>query len=147
MMGFALYAQYVLHLVPCNMCILQRIAVVALAAAFLLAALHDPREVGARLYGLLISACAALTAAAAARHVWMQAQPLGSLPSCGADFYSMLDMMPAYEAVMRVLRGGGDCQAISWSLWGLSMPTWVLVAAVALGGAGLAANLALGRGR
>jgi disulfide bond formation protein DsbB len=147
MMGFALYAQHVLHLEPCNMCILQRIGVVALGAAFLLAALHDPRSVGARLYAVLIALCTAATAGVAGRHVWVQAQPAGSLPSCGADFYSLLDMMPLHEAVMRVLKGGGDCQAISWSLWGLSMPAWVLLAVAVVGGAGVISNLVLARGR
>jgi protein dithiol:quinone oxidoreductase len=147
MMGFALYAQHGLHLEPCNMCILQRIGVVALGIAFLLAALHDPRAVGARLYALLIGLCAVATAGVAGRHVWVQAQPAGSLPSCGADFYSLLDMMPVHEAVIRVLKGGGDCQAISWWLWGLSMPVWVLIAVVVVGGAGVLGNLALARER
>lgn len=145
MMGFALYAQYVLRLAPCNMCILQRICVIALGAAFLLAALHDPRDAGARLYAFLIGLCAAVGAAVAGRHVWMQMQPFGSLPSCGADFYSMLDMMPVHQAVLRVLSGGGDCQAITWSLFGLSMPAWVVVALTLVGSGGVAANCRLAR--
>jgi len=147
MMGYALFAQYVQHLEPCNMCTLQRIGTVALGIAFLLAALHDPKTLGARLYGLLIALCAAATAAVAARHVWVQAQPFGSLPSCGADFYTLLDMMPVREAVMRVLKGGGDCQAVTWSLFGLSIPWWVLIASALTGAAGLVANFALPRGR
>jgi len=147
MMGFAFYAQYVLHLEPCNMCMLQRFAVSALGLAFLLAALHDPRDLGARLYGALIGLCTAAAAAVAGRHVWMQAQPFGSLPSCGADIFSLLEMMSPYQAVLRVLKGGGDCQAITWSLLGLSMPAWVLIAALVVGLAGVFANFALPRGR
>ena len=132
MMGFALFAQYRLHLEPCNMCMLQRIAVIAL---------HNPRQTGARAYALLIGLVAASGVAVAWRHVWMQMQPPGSLSSCGADFYTMLDMMPFTEVVVRIWKGGGDCQAITWSMFGLSMPVWMLVGIASLGVVGVVANL------
>ena len=145
LMGFAYFAQYVLHLSPCNMCMLQRICVVALGAVFLLALLHNPRATGARLYAALIGLTALVGIAVSARHVWMQMQPAGSLPSCGADFYSMLEMMPFPQVVSRILMGGAECQAITWSLLGLSMPAWLLIALLFIGTGGVAANLALDR--
>ena len=145
MMGFALYAEHFLGLSPCNMCILQRFCVIALGGVFLLAAVADAGDVGARLWGLAIFAVALIAALVAGRHVWMQMQPLGSLPSCGADFASLTEMMPLPEAVMTVLKGGGDCQAITWSLLGLSMPVWVVVAVVLLGLKGLIGNFVLKR--
>jgi len=145
MMGFALYAEHVLGLLPCNMCILQRIAVCALGGVFLLAALHNPRALGARLYGALIGLVATAGAAVAGRHVWMQMQPPGSLGSCGADFSVMLEMMPFVTVVKRVLMGGAECQAITWSLFGLSMPVWVALAVAVLGLAGLLGNWLLAR--
>jgi disulfide bond formation protein DsbB len=39
-----------------------------------------------------------------------------------------------------VLTGGGECAKIDWSLLGLSMPGWVLVAVVLLAVAGILAN-------
>ncbi len=143
MMGFALYAERFLGLAPCNMCILQRFCVVALGGMFLLAAVHDAGTVGARLWGLAIAAVALVGALVAGRHVWMQMQPPGSLPSCGADFASLTEMMPLNEAVMKVLKGGGDCQAITWSLGGLSMPVWVVMALTVLGLTGLIGNFVL----
>jgi disulfide bond formation protein DsbB len=145
MMAFALYEQYFAGLAPCNMCILQRVAVVALGVVFLAAALHDPGAAGARVYAALLGLVAAAGAATAGRHVWMQMQPPGSLPSCGADFSVMLEMMPLYEVVTKVLTGGAECQQITWSLFGLSMPAWLLVAFLALGVCAIGANLRLGR--
>jgi len=145
LMAFAYYAEYVLHLAPCNMCILQRVCVVALGVAFLVATLHNPQRTGARAYGALIAIVAALGAAVSARHVWMQMQPVGSLGSCGADIATLLDMMPAYDVVKRILKGGAECQAITWSLLGLSMPVWLFIALSGLGLGGLAANLGLPR--
>ena len=145
MMGFALYAEHFLGLSPCNMCILQRFCVIALGGVFLLAAVADAGDVGARLWGLAIFAVALIAVLVAGRHVWMQMQPLGSLPSSGADFASLTEMMPLPEAVRTVLKGGGDCQAITWSLLGLSMPVWVVVAVVLLGLKGLIGNFVLKR--
>ena len=145
MMGFALYAQYVLHLQPCNMCVLQRIAVIALGLVFLVAALHDPAALGARAYALVIAAVALAGVAVAARHIWMSMQPLGSLPSCGADFYTMIDMLPVTEVVAKIWNGGGECQIVQWRLLGLSMQTWVLIGAAGLGLVGVAGNLGLER--
>ena len=41
LMGFALYAQHILLLDPCPLCVLQRVAVIALGAIALAAALHE----------------------------------------------------------------------------------------------------------
>ena len=145
MMAFALYAQYGLRLTPCNLCLLQRGAVILLGLAFLVAALHDPGRLGARVDAVLIACAASLGAFVSARHVWVLAQPPGSLPSCGADLYTMLEILPVHEAIATVLRGGAECQVNQWSLFGVSMPAWVLSGATVLGLGGLAANLGLDR--
>lgn len=147
LLAAALIFQYGLHQAPCNMCILQRVAVGALGLVFLAAALHRPGNAGARVYGALLAVTASAAAALSARHVWMQLQPPGSLPSCGADFYTMLGMLPLHEVVRRIVMGGGECQAIDWSLLGLSMPAWLLLAVTALGILGVGANLVLPRSR
>ncbi len=145
LLAVALFFQYVLHQTACNMCILQRIAVGALGLVFLAAAIQHPANAGARIYGLMLALAALAAAALSARHVWMQLQPPGSLPSCGADFYTMLDMLPFHEVVRRIVMGGGECQAIDWSLFGLSMPAWLLLAVTGLGILGVAGNAGLPR--
>jgi disulfide bond formation protein DsbB len=145
MMGFALYAQFGLHLQPCNMCYLQRIAVIGLGLVFLAAAVHDPAAPGARIYALVVAVVAAAGVAVAVRHIWMSMQPPGSLPSCGADFYTMVEMLPFTQVVAKIWNGGGECQIIQWRLLGLSMQTWVLIGAGGLGLAGIAGNLGLER--
>ena len=145
MMAFALYVQYGLHFTPCNLCLLQRGAVILLGLVFLVAALHDPARSGARVYAALIAIAATLGMLVSARHVWVMLQPPGSLPSCGADLYTMLEMLPVHEALAIVLRGGAECQANQWSLFGLSMPAWVLAGVAVLGLGGIGANLWLER--
>ena len=140
LIGYALYVQYVQGLEPCPLCILQRVAVIAVGALFLLAFLHDPAGRGARVYGLLIDFAALAGIGVAARHLWIMAQPPGAVAECGASLDYMLDVLPLHEVLGKVLTGSGECAKLDWEFLGLSMPAWVLMALVAVGTWGLAVN-------
>jgi disulfide bond formation protein DsbB len=140
LVGYALYVQYVVGLEPCPLCILQRVAVITVSALFLIAALHDPAERGARAYGVLIDLAAMAGILVAARHMWIIAQPPGSVAECGASLDYMMDVLPLHEVLGKVLTGSGECAKIDWHFLGLNMPTWVLMSLVALGTWGLAVN-------
>jgi protein dithiol:quinone oxidoreductase len=140
LLGYAWYAQAVLHLEPCPLCIFQRVGVAALGVVFLLATLHNPRGFGARIYGVLAVLAALATIAVAARHVWIQHLPEGAVPSCGATLSYMLDVFPLTDVIRKVLTGSGECALVTWRFLGLTMPTWVLLAATALGALGAYAN-------
>ena len=140
LIGYALYVQYVQGLEPCPLCILQRVAVIAIGVLFLLAALHDPAERGARVYGVLIDLAALGGIVVAARHIWIIGQPPGSVAECGASLDYMMDVLPLHEVLAKVLAGSGECAKIDWEFAGLNMPTWVLIALVGVGTWGLAVN-------
>ena len=137
---YALYAEHVLGLAPCPLCIFQRVAVIVMGIFFLIAALHHPGRTGARIYTVLIGIAGLAGISIAARHIWIQAQPPGSVAACGADLDYMLDILPLTEVVSKVLTGSGECGKIDWSLLGLSMPWWVLMALVGLGGWAILVN-------
>jgi protein dithiol:quinone oxidoreductase len=139
LMAYALHAQYDLGLDPCPLCIFQRIGVILMGVTFLVAALHHPRGHGRLVYGALIALCALATVAVAARQLYIQSLPPGTLPSCGAPLAMMLRFMPVLEVVRRVLSGSGECGEINWTFLGLAMPAWVLIWAVLLGAAGVLA--------
>src|ERR1700730_15674224 len=84
MLAYALYAQHGLGLEPCPLCIFQRVTVIALGGIFLLAALQHPRGRGRYVYATLVGLAALATAALALRPLYIQSQPPGSIPSCGA---------------------------------------------------------------
>ena len=62
------------------------------------------------------------------------------MPACGASLDYMLDVFPLLTVLKKVLFGAGECQKVDWSLLGLSIPAWVLIAVVALGMFGVWAN-------
>jgi protein dithiol:quinone oxidoreductase len=133
LMAYALYAQYVLGLAPCPLCIFQRIATIVTGIVFLVAAIHNPRGNGARVYGALIALAALGGVLISARHIWIQAQPPGTVAACGADLDYLLDIMPVTEVISKVLTGSGECGKIDWTFLGLSMPWWVAISLGALG--------------
>jgi protein dithiol:quinone oxidoreductase len=139
--AYAFYAQYGLGLVPCHLCIFQRVTMAALCAAFALAVLLS-RPGGRGIFCAVLIALAGLaTVATAGRHVWIQMQPAGSVPACGADLAFMLELFPLTDVILKVFKAGGECAAIDWSFLGLSMPAWVLVLALPLTAGGIWINL------
>jgi disulfide bond formation protein DsbB len=141
LLGYAYYAQFVLHLAPCPLCIFQRLGIFAVGVAFALAAAQDPAGWGRRVYGALIGLAALATLGVSARHLYIQSLPPDSVPACGASLDFMLKVFPLTDVLVKVLTGSGECAKITWRFLGLSMPGWVLIAALALGAWGLWANL------
>lgn len=133
MMAYALYAEYVLGFEPCPLCMFQRVGVIALGVMFLLAAVHNPASLrGARGWGVALLVTATFPGYVAARHVYIQSLPFGSVPACGASLDYMLDVFPFTTVLQKVLFGAGECQKIDWSFLGLAMPAWVLIGVLAL---------------
>jgi disulfide bond formation protein DsbB len=141
LLGYAYYAQYVLQLEPCPLCIFQRIGLFALGVAFLLAALLGGARWSRVVLAGLIALCAAATAGVSIRHLYIQSLPEGSVPACGASLDFMLKVFPLRDVLSKVLSGSGECAKVTWRFWGLAMPAWVLIAAAALGAFGVWSNL------
>ena len=134
MMGFALYAQYVLLLDPCPLCVFQRIATIVLGIVFLLAALQNPGRPGRRAYAFLVLLAAAGGVGVASWHVYLQNLPADKVPGCGPGFEYIMDNFALFDALSLIFQGSGECADVVWRLLGLSMPTWVIIG---LGGLGL----------
>ena len=141
MMGFALYAEYVLYLDPCPLCVFQRVAVIALGLIFLVAAIQNPQAWGRYIYAALIGLAALGGIGVAAWHVRMQSLPPEDVPTCGPGLDYILQNNSFGDALYIVFAGSGSCADVVWQFMGLSMPAWVLICLVALGGLGLFATL------
>ena len=141
MMGFALYAQYVLILDPCPLCVFQRIATILLGIVFLVAAIHNPAKLGARVYAILVFLAAGGGVGVASWHVYLQNLPADKVPGCGPGFEYIMENFAFFDALGLIFQGSGECADVVWSLLGLSMPTWVIIGLGGLGIAGIWNNL------
>jgi disulfide bond formation protein DsbB len=140
LLAYAYYLQHFDNVEPCPLCIFQRMALVALGVVFLVATLHNPGRIGGRVYAMLIALAAAIGSALSIRHIWIQSQPEGSVPACGATLDYLMDVFTPAEVIRKVLTGSGECAKVDWTLFGLSMPVWVLAGFVGLAGWGIWAN-------
>ena len=131
LMSYALYMQYVLDLEPCPLCMFQRVALVAMGAAFMIAALHGPGRIGAWMYGVLQLVLGGTGIGLAARHLWIQSLPADQVPACGMGIGYMFETLPFFEVIERTLKGSGECAKIDLVL-GLSIPAWMLALFAAL---------------
>lgn len=131
----ALWFQYVVGLFPCALCIWQRWPhVVAVLAGALSIKIPGPVLP-------IIGALAALTTAAVAGfHVGVEQGWWAGLESCqgqgigGLSLDTLLDPTAAAPEPVR-------CDQIAWSLFGVSMAGWNLIASVILAGVWLRAAL------
>jgi disulfide bond formation protein DsbB len=133
LLAFAYYLQYVEDQDPCPLCMVQRVAFYALGVVFLIGALHGPARRGRAIYGIGGFIVAALGAAVAARHVWLQHLPADRVPACGPDLAYMIKRFPLSEMVSKVLMGSGQCAEAAWKMLGLSIAEWSLLWLVLLG--------------
>ena len=141
MMGFALFAEHILLLTPCPLCVLERVATISLGIIFLIASLHNPSAWGKQVYALLLFLAAGAGAGVAGWHVWIQNLPADKVPSCGPGLDYMLDAFPLADALRMVFTGSGECADVVWQFLGLSMPSWVLICLVVVGACGIWNNL------
>jgi disulfide bond formation protein DsbB len=142
LLGFAYYLQYYQGEDPCPQCILQRVAFLALAAIFLVAAVHGPGRAGSMIYGGLLVTAASVGTAIAARHVWLQNLPKDRIPECGPGLEYMLKKLPLTQALEKILSGSGECAEVGWTFLGLSIAGWSLVWFVLFAGFALCLTLA-----
>jgi disulfide bond formation protein DsbB len=132
MMGVALYMEHVMQLEPCNLCILQRVAVIFTGLIALIAAIHGANTSGIKIYGYLIVLTSLVGSGLSARQLWLQSLPADQVPACGASLDYLLDVFSLGEVLSMVLSGDGECAKVVWSFLGLSIPGWLLIAFLGL---------------
>lgn len=131
-MGGALYLEHVLGQQPCPLCIVQRVCVIVFGLICLLAAVHAPGRGGQRGYAFFALLSAAIGAGTAGRQVWLQNVPAEELPACLPSLDYMMQALPFQDIIRLVLHGSADCAEVNWTLFGMSIPEWSLLAFAAM---------------
>lgn len=127
LIAVALLMQYQFDLEPCPLCVFQRLAVLALAIIFVVAALLNPRSWGRVIVGLLGTIVAALGLLVAGRQTWLQHLPEDLVPACGPGLDYMLELFPLKKVVDLVFRGSGECAEVQWTFLSLSIAEWMMI--------------------
>ena len=127
LIAYALYLQYGEGLEPCPLCVFQRVCVIGMGLVFLVAAIHNPGQLGAAAYALLELVIGGAGIAFATRQVWLQSLPKDQVPACGMGLNYMLDTLPFTDVFRKVFEGSGECAEKGWEFLHLSIAGWALV--------------------
>lgn len=132
LIAIALYMQYQMELIPCALCMTQRVFIIAIGVLALIAWLHKPSDRGIRTYAIIGIVLALIGGAFSSRHIWLQSLPESLAPACGPSLSYLLETVPFMDAISVLLKGDGDCAKTVWSFLGLTIPAWTLVAFIGL---------------
>jgi protein dithiol:quinone oxidoreductase len=132
LLGFGYYLEYGKGLDPCPLCILQRLFFLVIGLGGLIAALHNPKSLGIRIYSGFLVLLSMMGAAVAGRQVWLQHLPPDQVPECGPGLEYMLEVYPLSETLAKILKGTGDCAEVDWTFLGLSIAEWALISFIVL---------------
>ncbi len=123
----ALIMQHMLEMEPCPLCISQRIFVILAGIAALIAGLHNPANIGNKLYSLSGIIFSIVGGGISTRHVWIQNLPEDQVPTCGPGLSYMFETLPLADALTLLFAGDGNCAEVSWQFLGLTIPGWTLI--------------------
>ena len=126
-LGFALYLQNFAYVIPCPLCIFQRIGLIVCGILAMLASIL-PFSRQPKIWPSLIACSALIGAAVSIRHIQIQQTLATDAPqSCGASLDFMLQTNTLPAVVANVLAGHGDCTIIDWQLGFLTLPKLALI--------------------
>lgn len=132
--GLLAYAQYLQHvedLLPCPLCVAQRLAYWLVGLTALLAFFHNPEKLGQRFYGFIMIIFSLAGAVVAGRQSWLIRYPESF--ECGiSPEEAFLNSLPFAEWWPGMFEANGDCMDVDWEFLSLTIPDWSLVAFMTL---------------
>jgi len=123
LVGYALYLQLVAHLLPCPLCIAQRMAYWLVGLTALFAFLHNSQGIGRRIYSFLIALFALFGMLVALRHSWLVQYPEEFECGISAEekFLNALSIAKWWPSMFEA---NGDCTDVKWEFMSLNIPDW-----------------------
>lgn len=122
------YLEKTLFLMPCPLCMMQRVAFVLIGIFFMLEAICWPRRPLAAFIlriGKYLSVFFGI--GLAARHLYIQSLPPGQTPACGFDFWGTLSHNGFWGGIWQSMQGTGEC-ATPDKFLGFTIPMWSMAA-------------------
>lgn len=120
----SLFAQYVLGMNPCVMCIQQRLALIGIVVLSLLVQILPLRALWARTVAVLTAVVPAVFGLyIAVKQIYLQSLPLEAQPSCGAPWTFRWRGAPLFDVYEPLIRGTGACGEV-YHVLGVSLPVW-----------------------
>lgn len=132
LLGYAQYLQHVENLLPCPLCVAQRLAYWMVGLTALLAFWRNPQTLGRRIYGFFMMFFALTGAVVAFRQSWLIRFPESF--ECGiSPEEAFLNSLPFAQWWPGMFEANGDCTDVDWEFLSLTIPDWSFLAFAGLG--------------
>lgn len=117
----SLYFQYIQHMEPCPLCLMQRLCVILLLILLGLSLIALKR---ARLISILQILFSSAGLFFSLRHLWLQSLPASNAPACMPGLDTLIRYFPWQTVAHTLFWGAGDCAEVNMRILKLSMPSW-----------------------
>lgn len=98
LIAFFFFQKYLI-LMPCPLCVTQRIFAVMFGVIALIAVLHNPAPHKQRIYSALIALSAIGGASISGRQVYLQSLPEDQVPACGPTLPYLMEYFPFWDVL------------------------------------------------
>ena len=122
------FLQFVLHRLPCPLCIIDRMLVLMIFCVFCVGSLHNPKTLGQQVYYVVGTILSLMGLAVSTRHLWLLFLPPDQVPACGPSVNYLFANLPFHEAFLIVLQGSGECVSQTPDFLGHELPICTFVA-------------------
>jgi disulfide bond formation protein DsbB len=120
---YAVYLQLVKNLLPCPLCVAQRLSYWVIGLTAIVAVAHNPRTLVRRLYSGVMIIAALVGGVIATRHSWLIRYPESF--ECGiSPEERLLNSLPIARWWPTMFEANGDCSESSWEFMSLTIPDW-----------------------
>lgn len=126
LMSYAIYAERILYLDPCPLCITQRLFYVLIGIFAFIGLLLIRHRVVQRIAAVLMALSAVGGIITAGRQVWLQHLPPELVPECGPGLAYWMENEPWLRTLSLLFKGDGNCAEVNWTFIGFSMGEWSL---------------------
>jgi disulfide bond formation protein DsbB len=119
--------EYYFYVIPCQLCVLQRLIYYSLAIIFVIGAIQNPKNIGRHIYAISSFIFTILGALISGRQIWIQHLPLNQVPECAPGLERLLALHPLLETLKIVFKGTSECFKIHFTILGLPLSNWSLL--------------------
>lgn len=129
--GYAFYEEFILHIEPCPLCIVERIVIlfITIISIILYFILSCPMII--RIGSGLIAALSIFNIKIAAHHLWLINLPPNLQPmTCGMPLNILYHKIPLHSFLYTILQGDAECIMVHWNIWGINAVLLVLLLSI-----------------
>lgn len=127
LLGLAEYLEVYKGMIPCPLCMLQRVVLIVLGVIFFIGMVFRMKGLGHVVLSLLSLLTSLGGILLSGRQVWLQHRPPSNLGECGVSLSYMFKTFPLMDGLKQVWTGGMECSQQGWVFLHLTLAEWSLL--------------------